>query len=115
MADRQRSALVGEGFPGELVVSAAVVARSYSASAWTRPAATGATRSGRPSWSRSVTSSPETAIGVAQVLERDLVEVAQPVVEDGDRRRAVGGEDQVEVAVAVDVQAATPVCGATPP
>ena len=107
MASHHRSALVAKGSK-VIAVSAADVGSVVFRRASDLPRADGATRSARPSWSRSVTSSPETGPGIASILEHDVVEIAQAVVEDGHGRRTVGGEHQVEVAVAVHVEDGDP-------
>ena len=79
-------------------------ARSRFARRSPRPSAATATRSARPSLSRSVTSRPETAPGASCAGHRDRVEPPEAVVQDRPERLAVGARDQVEVAVVVDVE-----------
>ena len=63
-----------------------------------------ATRSVRPSESKSVARMPETCWTDRRHLHGNFVKPAEAVVEHGDRRCLVGGQDQVEVAVVVDVE-----------
>ena len=102
-AARQLTALIGQDSKVGWVPSAVVLSVMLR-QARTRPFEHAATRSVRPSESKSVARIPETCWTDRRHLNGNFVELAETVVEHGNRRRLVRGQYQVEVTVVVDVE-----------